>query len=277
MTRTDAARTPQIRRLPLPIFRRLVVDTWRGTLGWTLGVSAALFLYLPLYPAIGNDQMAAVLDSMPEELIKTLGYENLTTGAGYAQATIFGLIVFALLTIAATAWSSSAIAGAEESGRLELTLAHGVGRIQFALESTLAVVVRLAWLVAYTGAVTALLNEPSELGLELGNIVAACAALLGLTLLTASIGLLAGALTGTRAIATGAAAGVAIAGYVLNAVGNQNADVEWLQRFSPYDWAYGGAPLLNGGDLGGLALLWGIAILAIAGAVIALNRRDVTG
>ena len=75
--------------------------------------SAALFLYLPLYPSIGNDQMAAVLDSMPEELIKTLGYENLTSGAGYAQATIFGLIVFALLTIAATAWSSSAIAGAE--------------------------------------------------------------------------------------------------------------------------------------------------------------------
>ena len=94
MTRTGTpapghVSTPPLRHLPLPIFRRLVVDSWRGTLGWTVGVSAALFLYLPLYPSIGNDQMAAVLDSMPEELIKTLGYENLTSGAGYAQATIF--------------------------------------------------------------------------------------------------------------------------------------------------------------------------------------------
>ena len=73
------------------------------------------------------------------------------------------------------------------------------------------------------------------------------------------------------------AAGIAIAGYVLNAVGNQNADVEWLQRFSPYDWAYGNAPLVDGFDPAGLGLLWGIAALAVVGAVVALHRRDVTG
>ncbi|SDN65407.1 ABC-type multidrug transport system, ATPase component [Cryobacterium flavum] len=48
------------------------------------------------------------------------------TGAGYTQATLFGLIGFLLLSIAATSWGAGALGGDEESGRLELTLAHGV-------------------------------------------------------------------------------------------------------------------------------------------------------
>lgn len=263
---------------PLPIFRRSLADSWRSLVGWSLGVVGALSLYLPLWPSVGgNGQMEQILQSMPPELIATLGFEQLTSGAGYAQSTFFGLIGFLLLVIAATSWGASAIAGAEESGRLELALAHAVSRVQYALESALAILVRLIWLGAVAVAVVLVLNEPSELGIEPGNAVAGGAALVGIALLSGTLALAAGALTGRKVIGTAAGAGIAVLGYVLNAIGNQSEDSEWLHAASPYAWAYGETPLVNGADWAGLGLLWGVSALFTAVAAVALHRRNITG
>ncbi|MFC0682650.1 ABC transporter permease subunit [Lysobacter korlensis] len=262
----------------LPVLRRSLLDSWRSLLGWALGITAALLLYLPLFPSIGgNGQMQQIIEGLPPELVKTLGYEQIATGSGYTQGTFYGLIGFLLLVIAATSWGSSAIAGAEESGRLELALAHAVGRTQYAVESALSIAVRLILLGAFAAVLVLALNGPSELGLEPSNVVAVTAALVGLTLLTATVALAAGALSGRRVIGTAAGAGVAVIGYVLNAVANQAADAEGLRAFSPYAWAYAESPLVEGADWRGLALLWGTSAVAAAIAVIALRRRDVTG
>ena len=265
-------------RKPFPVFRRALGDSWRSIIGWTIGVAGALFLYLPLFPSIGgNGQMEAIIATMPPELVKTLGYEQIGTGAGYAQGTFFGLIGFLLLTIAATSWGSTAIAGAEESGKLELNLAHGVSRVHYALESALAVLVRLLWLGAVATLLVIALDEPSELDIEPAHVVAASAALVGLTMLSAAFALAVGALTGRRSIATAAGAGVAVLGYVFNAIANQSADAEALHTVSPYAWAYQNTPLLDGVDWGGLGLLWGFAAVLVAVSALALRRRDITG
>jgi ABC-2 type transport system permease protein len=263
---------------PLPVFRRALADSWRSLLGWTVGVVAALSLYLPLYPSVGgNGQMQDMLESMPPELISTLGFEQIATGAGYAQATFFGLIGFLLLTIAATSWGSAAIAGAEESGKLELALAHAVGRTQYALESALAILVRLLWLGGVAALLVIGLNEPSELDLEPAHVVAAVGALVGITMLSAAFALAVGALTGRRSFATAAGAGLAVLGYVLNAVANQSEDLDALRAVSPYDWAYGATPLADGADWLGLGLLWGFSAVFVVVAALALRRRDITG
>lgn len=96
-------------------------------------------------------------------------------------------------------------------------------------------------------------------------------------LLTATAALAAGALTGRRVWGVGVGAGVAVVGYVLQAVANNSEDLEWLRAFSPFDWAFGDAPLANGADWPGLALLWGGSAVLIAGATIGLARKDVLG
>lgn len=78
-------------------------------------------------------------------------------------------------------------------------------------------------------------------------------------------------------MAIGVGAGVAVLGYALNAIGNQNPDLDWVPTFSPYDWAFGDRPLSDGVDWAGLGLLAGVSALAIAIAVGALQRRDVLG
>ncbi|MGW9627229.1 ABC transporter permease subunit [Microbacterium sp. NPDC055521] len=262
----------------LPVFRRSIRESWRGVIGWSLGIAAVLFLYLPLYPSFGaSGQLEDIIKALPSQLIETLGYDQIATGAGYAQSTFYGLMGFLLLTIAAVLWGSAAIAGAEESGRLELDLAHGIGRAQYAVEAALAVLVRLLWLGALSGAIVFALNEPAELGIHPPHIVGAALALTGLAFLSGMAGLFAGSLTGRRSWATGVAAAVAVLGYVFQAVAKQSTDFEWLNALSPYAWVYHQPPLRDGVDAGGLVLVWGIAVALAAASALALARRDLRG
>lgn len=262
----------------MPVFRRSIRESWRSLLGWSIGIAAVLFLYLPIYPSFGaSEDLQNLIDSLPAQLVEALGYDQLSSGAGYVQSTYFGQMGFLLLTIAAVLWGAAAIAGAEESGRAELDLAHGIGRVQYALESALSVLVRLLWLGAFSGAVIWAMNEPSELGLDPVRLIDASAAMTGLAFLTAAAALFAGAVTGRRAWATGAGAGVAVLGYILHAVANQSDDLEWLRSLSPYAWVFDPSPLAVGADAGGLALAWGVAVALAAASAPALRARDLRG
>jgi ABC-2 type transport system permease protein len=258
-----------------PLLRRSLADGWRGLIGWALGLAAVVGLYLPLYPSIGgNPEFVAIIESMPPELVSTLNYEQITSGSGYTQGTVYGLLGFVLLTIAAVAWGAAAIAGDEERGTLELTLAHGVTRSQLLLERFAAIVIKLIVLVAWVTIMVAVLNAPSGLELTAAGIAAGGLALLGIALLTATTAMLAGALTGRRTVAIVAGAGIAVWGYAMNALGNQSTDLEWVHAFSPYDWAFGSNPLADGFDAS-LGLLFGLSALMVAVAVPAFGRRDI--
>lgn len=261
----------------LPVFRRSIRESLRSLVGWTIGVAAVLFLYLPLYPSIGaSDQMTQLIDSLPKQLVDTLGYNQIASGAGYTEATFYGLMGFVLLTIAAVLWGSS-IAAAEESGRAELDLAHGIGRSQYALETALSVLVRMLWLGVFAALVVWALNSPAELDLEPARIIGASAALVGVVFLTAGAALLAGAATGRRAWATGVGAGIAVLGYILHALAKQSSDLEWLNALSPYSWVFRQSPLAEGVDLAGLALTWGVGLVLAAASALALRARDLRG
>lgn len=259
----------------LPLFRRNLADTWRGLAAWTAGILAALLLYLPLYPSLaGNGQMQDMLASLPPELVQTLGYANITSGPGYTQATFFGLMGFVLVTIAAVGWGTGAIANDEENGQLELTLAHGVTRGQVYAERGAAVLVKLLWLTAVAVAVVLVLNEPAELGIDAGNLVAAAAAFFGLVSLSAVAAIAVGGLTGRRAWALGAGAGVAVYGYAVNALGNQSEELAWLHDWSPYSWAYADDPISTGWA-GTTWLIFAVAAALLLIGWVVFRRRDV--
>lgn len=261
----------------LPILRRTLLDGWRGLVGWALGIVAVLALYLPLYPTLQGPEITELIDQLPAELVQTLGYDDMASGAGYAQASFFGLLGFVLITIASIGWGAAAIAGQEETGRLELTLAHAVGRVQVALESAAALIVKLLFLGGVVFGLLTVMSPAFELDLEPANILATTLAWVGLGALAGTTALAAGALTGRRVWALGAGAAVAVLGYAFDAVGKMNDGLEWLRNLSPFAWAYGFEPLANGVDWGGLGLLWGVSALLVAVAAWALSRRDVLG
>ncbi|WP_142060567.1 ABC transporter permease subunit [Pseudarthrobacter sp. B4EP4b] len=263
-------------RTRLPLFRRAFFDTWRSTLAWAAGLAAAAFLYLPLYPSIGGSaQMQDMINALPAEMTKALNYDQIATGPGYTQATLFGLIGFLLMTIASVAWGAAAVGGDEESGQLELTLAHGVRRVQVVLERALALLLRVLVLAGLVFVLVSLLNGPSRLGIEPGNLFGATVLFAGLALLSGTAALCVGTITGRRIHGIFAGAAVGVLGYVFNAVGRQSQDVEWLLDLSPYHWAYSNSPVANGADWAAAGWLWGIAAALVVLAAVALERRDV--
>lgn len=261
----------------LPITGRGLRESWRGVLAWAVGLTGALALYLPLFPSFGsNGSLEDIIATLPPEMVEAMGYDQIGSGPGYTQATFFGLIGFVLLVIAATSWGAAGVGGAEESGRLELDLAHGIGRTPYVLEVALAIGIRLGVLGVVSGVVVALLNDPSELGLSGEGITAGTVALIGLAALSGAAALFGGALTGRRVVGVALGAGIAVYGYALQAVANQSDDLAWVETLSPYSWAYATSPLENGFSAG-IGALWGLAIVFVAGAVLALRQRDITG
>ncbi|WP_426996682.1 ABC transporter permease subunit [Pseudarthrobacter sp. N5] len=260
----------------LPLFRRALVDSWRSTAAWAAGLAAAIFLYLPLYPSIGGSaQMQDMINALPPEMTKALNYDQIATGPGYTQGTLFGLIGFLLMTIASVAWGAAAVGGDEESGQLELTLAHDVTRVQVVLERALALLLRVVLLAAVVFVLVRLLNDSAQLGITPEYLFGASVLFAGLALLSGTAALFAGALSGRRTYGLAAGAAVGVLGYVFNAVGRQSAEVEWLLKLSPYHWAYGNSPVANGADWAAAGWLWGTSAALVALSAVTLHRRDV--
>ncbi|GAA3585976.1 ABC transporter permease subunit [Klugiella xanthotipulae] len=259
----------------LPLLRHAMRESWRSLIGWSIGLVAALSLYLPLFPSIGGDSgIQDLIGNLPPELTAALSYQNIFTGAGYTQSTFFGLMGFVLLSIAGISWGTAAIAGDEERGTLELTLAHGVSRTQVVLERSAAIVLRVAVLGLVTALTILLLNGPGKLELDAGNVFITVLAACGTTLLAAVMAIAVGSITGRRSYALLGGAAVAVLGYAFNALGNQTKDLEWLKNFSPYAWAFRDEPLVNGWSFGIAALYLGVVVL-VGVALAAFNRRDV--
>lgn len=260
-----------------PLATRLLADSWRGLLGWTAAVVAVVALYLPLFPSIaGGGQLEPLLESIPPALSNAMGLDSILSGAGYAQATYFGLLGFVLPAIAGIGWGAAALAGDEETGRLELTLAHAVTRNRVLWERAAAILLKLTAMLAVALVAVLALNGPSDLELEPGNVLATAVAQLGLAALCFATAYAVGAATGRRSWAVSAGAAVAVVSYLLNAVGAQSPDVEWLRELSPLWWAYGEAPLASGWHAG-IAWPWvGAVVLLVAGWAV-FSRRDLTG
>ncbi|MER7797274.1 ABC transporter permease subunit [Microbacterium sp. NPDC096154] len=261
----------------IPVLLRELTHSWRSTALWSLAIVGILCLYLPLYPSLASGDMQQLLDALPPDLVATLGYDDITSGAGYTQATFFGLMGFFLVTAASVAWASQAIAGHEQSGRLELDLAHGIGRAAYVGGQSLALVIRVLILVAVGVATVLVLDGSAQLDLAPGAVIVAGSALAGLALFCGAWSLLAGAAIGGKALSAGVGALVAVLSYAFNALAAQNPDVQWLGDLSAYHWAFADDPLKGGTTLADQWPLWLFVVVFPLTAMVALRERDLRG
>lgn len=153
--------------------------------------------------------------------------------------------------IACISWGFKAVAGTEDSGRLEMILTHVVGRGHYALESLLALTVRVVVLCVIAATAILILNDPSGLGLAPSHIV-----------ITTCV-------WGMLALTSG------ITALSVDAITRTTTNLSWLSYFPPYHWAYGDSPLQTGNPWGGIGLLVGLCGVLYALGYAAFTRRDV--
>jgi ABC-2 type transport system permease protein len=266
--RSDVARPGAVAgELLLRVQRRAIV-------GWSLALAAVAGIYVSFYPAIGEEQMAEMAAMIPEDLAVALGYDRMADPAGYLASTVFGLLGPALLLVCGIGLAARLIAGHEEEGALELELTSAVPRRRVHLERLAALWGQLTVLTVVLGATTALLVVGLDIEVGLGGVAAGTLALLVFVLFHATLGFAVGAATGRRGLALGAAAGLAVVGYVANAIGAMLAGAAVLETLSPWHAYLAGDPVATARIPGGVVVLAALTLgLAVVGG-LRFERRD---
>lgn len=250
------------------VFTKSLTDSHRALAGWALGTAAVGMTYASAYPS-QRDNTA----NLPEALREALHID--ATAAGYLHASVFGVILPLLAMIYGVTTGSRALAGDEESGRLDLLLAHPVTRTSLALQRFAALTVGaggislLVWL-----AMLAVRESAGLTGVTPAEFLAQCVnlALLAVTFGALALGL--GAALGRRAVALAATAIIGVLSYTAHALASQ-IGADWLAYASPFHYYIGGEPLKNGFPWGDGAVLAVTAVAVLAVGVMRFNRRDV--
>lgn len=258
----------------LPVTAGVLRDQRRTLLLWALALAAVTAMYVSFWPAMGDSgDIEAFVENMPEGLVQALGYDQIASPAGYLRSTVYGLLAPALLLVFAIGAGARLIAGQEEDGTLELELTSPIARRTLLAERLVALWVDVTLLVAVVTATTLGLVAVVDMEVGAAGILAGSAGLLLLVLGFGTVALAVGAGTGRRAYALGAAAALAVAAFMLDAIGPA-IDAGWMTAVSPFSWYLEPNPLAEGFDAGGLALLAVVPIVAAAAALATFDRRD---
>jgi len=256
-------------------FAKWLWDSRRSVLAWAIAIAAVGGMYAAFWPTIDDPGMQEVLENYPESLLEALNYTDISTAAGYLDATVYGLLVAVLTIVYSTAAGARMIAGEEDVGRLDLVLAHPVSRRRLAVERFAAFLVSVVAIVLALFVVLLVLVVPAGLdGISVGDFLAMNVHVVFFAAFYGAVAYAVGAATGHRGLAFGAGAAVGVFGFAANGILPQVDGLEWIDGWSSFHWLNGSTPLKNGVDVGALTLM---AVLTVALVVVGtwgFERRD---
>lgn len=258
------------------LMRKTLRDWRRATLFWGLGLVAIFMIYLGSWSSLEHNQDLLKLkgDAMPAGISAALGVNDLTTGAGYLQGTVYSLIGPLLMCMAAIMLGARAIAGPEDRHTMDLLLANPISRRAFVWQRAAALVALVVGLGVVAWLVPLIMSQALGMHVGAADVTAANLGLLLLALVFGTLALAVGAATGRRTTALAVAGGVAVATYVLRGLTDS---ISWLHGWrwlSPF-WYYLGPDPLHHGFAPHLLVLAAVGAILVVASVFAFDRRDV--
>jgi ABC-2 type transport system permease protein len=263
--------------MPLEVFAEGLRERRRSLLWWMLGLAALVTLNVAFYPSVRDDPaLSDYARDLPESVRALLagGELDLASPAGYLNSRIFALLAPLVVLIFAIGAGSSAVAGEEERGTLDLVLAHPIRRRDYVWQRLLAVTVLLGALTTVLLATVALGSLAVDFEISFGKLAAASVGVGLLALLFAAVALAAGAMMPGRARAIAIAAGLAVAAWIFDGLARSVDALDAWRPLGPYYHALGRDPLREGAPWSGWALLVAATAIVAVLAATGLERRD---
>jgi len=236
-----------------------------------LGLVAVMIVVGALFPSVGHT--IGKLD-VPASVANLLGGADYATITGWFRSEI--AVIYAPLVLGALAitGASAVTAGEEEDRILALVLAHPIGRSRLILAKALAVAL-IVLIMAFAVWVGLILGVAAGGGgITLGHITALAVQLAFFGFATGALALAFGAGTGRRSLASGAAAAIAILGWLVNGFAPLVSAIDWLRYLSLFYYYSGHDPLARGVGVPGLIVLGLVTLVLTAAAVVTFDRRD---
>ncbi|MBI5671138.1 MAG: ABC transporter permease subunit [Chloroflexi bacterium] len=264
------------------IFVETLRRNWRQILYW--GISLALLGWM--IAAIVQDvdilkQYEQIAKNFPPALLQLFGAEDaatLTTPEGFITYGFFGYSLLILAVYAVIA-GLGVTANEEDAGIMDIVLSLPVPRWRVVLEKLAAYMLIMVAIIAvsFLGLLIGAQMSPVMREVNLMRLVEGTLNMIPSSLLMIAITTFAAAIVRRKNTATGIAAAVIVGSYFVDFLGKSASQsalggVRAVSFFSYYDPQ---AVLVNGLNVGHVALLLAITGLLVAGTVWAFQRRDV--
>ena len=257
---------------------RYTLSSLRGSiLGWGLGLGAYGLMIVGMYESFAGrgatfQQMIA---SYPPEFLAFFGatVDSMLTPDGFLRMYAFSMLPV-IIGIFAVMAGSGLIVHDEERGRLDLIVAHPVGRSAFFFGRLLGLLAAavLIHLLAWLG--FGLLLGGSTLGYSLGEMLVPFLPLLVQTLVYAALALILSLLLPSRNLAAMVTGLLMVTSYMVSSLGFMDDRLLTLSKFMPY--AYFQTVLsFKELNLGWLFALLGVSALMVVVAWWRFVRRDI--
>ena len=256
-----------------PVLWSVLAAQRRSWALWGLALAVIAAIYIGFYPSLGGDAMDELVESLPDDLVVALGYDQIGSAGGWVSQTVYALLGPVLLLVHGISNGARLFAGEERDGTIELELTAPVSRTRILAERAMALWVAQAGLVAVITVVSWVLVTALDMDVAIDRLLAGSTGLLALTGGFASLALGLGAATGRWGWAVAGPAGLAVVAFMFDALGPV-ADQPWMTSVSPFSWYLGAEPLLDGFDPGGLVRLAGLTVIGLGIGFGALPRRD---
>ena len=244
-------------------------------LGWGIGLALYGLLMGGMYDTINQiEGMDELLASYPQELWAFFGdMMELSTPQGYF-GTYFSSYIPLIVGIFAAGAAAGLLAGDEERGTLDLTLAYPISRSGLFLGRWLGFAVALA-LVLFIGYLGWAVTLPvSTMDVTALGLLQAFAPMWAVLMLFGALSLLLSLVMPSARMASLTTGGLLVANFLLTGLSNLNEDLKPIYDLTPF--AY-----FQGGDaLNGLNWTWWLGQVAVALLLAALawmlfQRRDI--
>ncbi|MQA78444.1 MAG: ABC transporter permease subunit [Streptosporangiales bacterium] len=257
------------------VFTKAVWDQRRSFLAWAVAVGLVVAMYAAFYPSMNTPEMARSLEAFSPEVLRAMGMTDVSSPVGYLESSVFALVVPILVLVFAAGLGARTVAADEETGTLDLVLAHPVGRVALALERLAAALVGMLVFCAGVWLALVATNGPAELDLGAGDHAAMAVHLAMLGMTFTALGFAVGAVTGRRAPAVGAVAVVGVVAYACNTVVPMIEGMGWVRRASAFYYYAESSPLRGGVDLGHLGVLLAATLVLVGAGTVVFDRRDI--
>jgi len=259
------------------IFRHALAKSRGAIIGWGLGLFVLGLLLVPIFDVIAEqgETLDQLMQIYPAEIFEFFGgLSNFSTPEGFLSIEYFSFMPI-ILGIYAIQAGSGLLSNDEESGVLDLTMAHPLsrtglllGRIS-ALLVTLIVILTIGWLGI------ALLGSSSD-AFDLGwsDLARPFISLLAILVLFASLALFLSMILPSRRAASMVSGLVLVGGFFIDGLSGINTDLEPLSRYLPLKY-YQGGDAFDGLNWTWMAGLLGASLFFGLLAWWRFKRRDI--
>jgi len=258
-------------------FRYTFINLRGQILGWGLGLGLYGLMIVPMYETFAGqrEQFQQMIASYPPEFLAFFGatVNSMLTPAGFLGMYAFSMLPV-IIGIFAVLAGSGLIVSDEERGRLDLIMAHPVGRSAFffgrflALLAACLAIMLLAWLGF------CLLLSGSSLGVNAGQMAVPFLSLLAQTLVYAMLALMLSMFLPARSLAAVVSGAVMLFSYLITSLAFMDERMATLAKLMPYHY-FQTTLSIQELNLGWLFALLGISTFMVLVAWLRFFRRDI--